>query len=55
MYMYLNDVCHSSENLVINWPEGAEDDIAEEGKEIVELLLQHNPEERLGSSATGGQ
>ena len=44
----------SSENLVINWPDGAEDDIADEGKEIVELLLQHNPEERLGSSATGG-
>ena len=46
---------YSSENLVINWPEGAEDDIADEGKDIVELLLQHNPELRLGSSATGGQ
>lgn len=45
----------SSENLVINWPDGAEDDIADEGKEIVEHLLQHNPEERLGSSSTGGQ
>ena len=45
----------SAENLAINWPEGEEDDIADEGKDIVELLLCHNPEERLGSSATGGQ
>lgn len=40
---------------MINWPENAEDDIPEEGKDIVEQLLCHDPQERLGSSAQGGK
>ena len=40
---------------MINWPDSEEDDILEEGKDIVEQLLCHNPYERLGSSVTGGQ
>ena len=39
---------------MINWPEGEEEDIAEEGKDLVEQLLCHDPQERLGSSAIGG-
>jgi len=49
--------CHYdlyTENLVINWNDAEDDDIPDEGKDIVEQLLCHDPYSRLGSSTRGG-
>ena len=45
-----------SENLVITWPEPdpEEEDVPDVARNIVELLLCHDPAMRLGSSARGG-
>ena len=43
-----------AEHLEINWSEGEEDDICETAKDMVQQLLCHNPDERLGSSIRGG-
>ena len=39
---------------MINWPDAEDDDIPDEGKDIVEQLLCYDPYSRLGSSTRGG-
>lgn len=43
-----------TENMTINWPDVEDVDIPDEGKDIVEQLLCHDPYSRLGASTRGG-